>query len=975
MSKNKSYIECLENISSNFDKMKDDIIYMKEKLYEFKKKDKIYINFKECHIAICPNGGLIAICKKKGYLDITKNSRINDFIIVIHQNFRNNYFIKIDWDYKQKYFILLDFNEKEQLYGICNDGYIFKIDILTKRAIPKLTSDKFREENIVKAKLFEDGFIALTTKGNFYYIKDIKNPIAELFFDMKSLLHFSNNIEFLIIPSSVSKSKKIELLITNEKGYGVIHIEKMEDGIYYIVPIDKNNEVLAYKGISILKKDKLEPFVLSQENINDMNSLDNQKQESQYQYENLRNIAAMAISPSKKNIALYDKRGIVFFFDSTLDLDLKKNPRIEAQIKMVEGLPTNEIMEQQIVLNYGEGFQFLFCGEDSVILSGLSLLFLIHKIDKYISYEITEEEAGEKDILKQKLYSKCISEVDGIRILTNDGIYFISKISKDLIDICTPFSNSYPKKLIQAYQNYMNKSINTEKSLREIGKNLINAVNSLLIVAGNIFWIGDEEENFEKKETQLFVLKAAQYGKTFVKKDEFNYDKFLEICKDIRCVNNLRNHSTIPRLITFNEYKNLNSKDLIKKTMRMLNFGLAFEICHFLDYSDKKVYQRYAISKIKNISFNIDEEEEEKIFNILNEKLKNVKNLSFIKLAKKAFKYHKNIIGIKFLENEKSVLSKIPQYIELMKWDEAIDLAENIYDFNIINTVLYKIFKKEKIKDFINIVSQHPKAKAATIQFIQKNACNKMENYLKNFNNPEELFFYYLEQYFQTQDISERKKYISLAKEKMKLIDNTINPNFEHKFYKNYLESLDNNLAIKIETQNQDINLHPDEIAFDISIYDFYKIEINQIIDEKSNLIETQNKKIGFSQEGLNIMRLMAYGEKGSFIEMDALLKKNNNNIKKMGLTYLNLAEIYYKYKKYDTAIEYIKSINDSFYIEYKVQMLEYINKYEDALEAIISDKNIDSNEYLIDNIIRKKPELKNKVEELLIKYNVKLNK
>ena len=32
-----------------------------------------------------------------------------------------------------------------------------------------------------------------------------------------------------------------------------------------------------------------------------------------------------------------------------------------------------------------------------------------------------------------------------------------------------------------------------------------------------------------------------------------------------------------------------------------------------------------------------------------------------------------------------------------------------------------------------------------------------MENYLKNFNNPEELFFYYLEQYFQTQDISESK--------------------------------------------------------------------------------------------------------------------------------------------------------------------------------------------------------------------------
>ena len=45
--------------------MKDDNFYMREQLYEFKEEDKVYINFKECHVAICPNGGLIAICKKK----------------------------------------------------------------------------------------------------------------------------------------------------------------------------------------------------------------------------------------------------------------------------------------------------------------------------------------------------------------------------------------------------------------------------------------------------------------------------------------------------------------------------------------------------------------------------------------------------------------------------------------------------------------------------------------------------------------------------------------------------------------------------------------------------------------------------------------------------------------------------------------------------------------------------------------------
>ena len=104
-----------------------------------------------------------------------------------------------------------------------------------------------------------------------------------------------------------------------------------------------------YKGISILKKDKLEPFLLNQENINDISSIDKksqENQENQYQHENLRKIGAMAISPSKKNIALYDTRGVVFFFNSSFDLDINKNPRIKSEIKMSEDLSPNEIVEQ-----------------------------------------------------------------------------------------------------------------------------------------------------------------------------------------------------------------------------------------------------------------------------------------------------------------------------------------------------------------------------------------------------------------------------------------------------------------------------------------------------------------------------------------------------------------------------------------------------------------------------------------------------
>ena len=971
MINDKKYIECLENISVNFDKMKDDNFYMREQLYEFKEEDKVYINFKECHVAICPNGGLIAICKKKGYLDTTKNTKINNYIIVMYQTSKKKYLIPIDWSYKTKYFILFDFNEKEQLYGICNDGTIYKIDILTQKAVEKITSNLFLRENIEKAKLYEEGFIALTKEGNFYYVNDIKNPTPQLIFQMKSLLRFSNDVDFLIIPQEFSKSKKNELLITNEKKLGVIHVEINEDAIYTMVPYDEDMNNLIYQGISVIKKDKLEPCFIDDAIIKgDDNTLEKKEQKKAYMAGNLRCIASLAISPSKKNIAFYDTRGIVFFFSSTLDLNLEKNPRKCVEIKKNDDLSVEEIREQEMVLNFGEGFQFLFCGEDAVILAGLRSIIIVHKDSTSITYRITD--SLQNIALKGMLFCKCISEIDGVRYLTNDGIYLISQVNKDLADICSTFTSNYSKQLVQAYQYYLEKAVNSEKSLREIEDHLIKAIMSVEIAAANIFWVDDPNDN-EKKEVQLFVLKAAKYGKVFVQKDEFNFDKFLEICKDIRCVNNLRN-SKSARLITYNEYKSLEPKDLVKKLMRNLNFEMAFELCNYLDYNYKKVYQRYAIAKIKKLSDKAKEEEEEVLYRLLFEKLRTVPKISFIKLAKKAFKYHKKTLGMRFLENEKSDLSKIPQYIELMQWKKALEISENLFDANIINTVLHKIYKKEGIDNFITIVSYHPKIKTSVIQFLKNNEDDKIEKYLTKMKNPEELFFYYLEQYFQKKSLSERKKLISLARNQLLSIDNTVNPNFEYKFYKNYLETLENNINVKIEAKNKKAITEVDDyLSFDISIYDLYRTIVKKIRDNNYSIIESLNKNIGFSNEGMTIMKLLAFGDNERVSEIKLYIENNKNNVRKCGLTNLNVAEIFFKYKAKDKVVEFVKLINEPEYINYKISMLEYINAFEAELEIIISDKNIENKKCLIDGIIKRKPDLLKKVDEFCEKYKVTL--
>ena len=98
------------------------------------------------------------------------------------------------------------------------------MDILTNTAILKVNSFVFTEEGIIKAKLCEKGFIALTGKGNLYYASDIKDPKPNFIISISEQLKFSNDVEFMGIPPSTSASGKIEVLILNETGEGVLHV-------------------------------------------------------------------------------------------------------------------------------------------------------------------------------------------------------------------------------------------------------------------------------------------------------------------------------------------------------------------------------------------------------------------------------------------------------------------------------------------------------------------------------------------------------------------------------------------------------------------------------------------------------------------------------------------------------------------------------------------------------------------------------
>ena len=935
----------LEILSSNFRKMDEKMFFMREQFSKFELSEKLNINFNKCHVAISPNGGYIAICKKKDYFIEDQYSKIREYILVMHQDGKTHYSIPIDWIYEKRWIIELDFNEKEQLFGICNDGSILKFDIINSRAVKKITIEHFQNDNICKAKFFGKGFFALTESGIFYYVNDIKNPELFKFFPMKEILGFSNNVEFLIIPGSNSKSKKNELLITNEKGPGVIHFTP--SGTEF-----NNENKNKIEGLSIILKDKTE--------IYNLNQTEN-KEENNIEVENsLGNIVSLAISPSKNQIALLNSEGSVFFFHSTLDLDLSKFPRMKVKY--------NSSPDSKEAISYKPGHQFLFCGEDAVCLIGQLNILLLNAFDKTIEYKINETEDLNPPS-EDFYFCKCISEIDGLRIVTGKSVYFIKKVPNELNQILGK-EDTPTKKLLKVYNGSITKEGNSEMEIREISSELGNAINKLQIAAAHIYWL-DKDIYKEKKNIQLYILNAAQFGKSFISKDDFDFDKFVETCKDIRIINNLRNHSTKCRLITYDEYKAMTPKDLIKKLLLQQNYSLAAEISNYLDYNDKRVYQSYAISNIKRLPSNCTISQQNKLYNELINKFQGVQNISYIKIAKKAFKYEKYEIGLKFLDNEKSILIKIPQYIKLKKWDKALELALETYDNNILNAVLDKILRNESVSVFISIVSKYSKAKSAIIDFLTKKAPDQLEYYLRELKSNEILLFYYLELFFNSKTIEDKKKYVKMAKDIEK--DET---GVEHKFYRNYLECLEKSINFKNECIKNSANTEEEKNDIDVdkyddSIYDCYKLGI---MNGKETMIESQNSKnFLLGNKKLTLIKFRTYAEQGKFEEIENII--NKFTMKKLGVTAINMAEIYMEFNKYDKAVEYIKQINDVDYFDYKVDMMLFMEKYEDALEVIISDKYKEPEKVkkLIDNIEKKRPDLKKKVEDLCLQYKVNL--
>ena len=921
------------------------------------------LNFKYLFVTICKNGGLIAMCKTPDYF-ISKDNPLNKHLIVMHQDSGTVYKIWNSDLFTKRKLVGLEFNDKEQLYAFCDDGEIFKVDILRKQVIQlPLNYIQLQDEKILKVKPFEKGFIILTGAGTIFYLKDLKNKEESLEFmvslrDNLKIKEFQD-CDFLAIPSEqTEKDSDEEILVMKPNQEGVYLIKKIKSsGSQFMVKSRKQDYSDMKLNVLFLNSSNIEKFDTK------LHQIDNEDLENQLN-ENLRigPISGFAISNSKKKIALYvSKKKSVYMFSSNIPSKGRLNfKKYQFKFEFDEFEPEDNIKEKNKILNFNNK-ELVFLNDDCVAICGGRWVVMVNEKGDTLIEEICNEK-DKNDISKTDdyVYCKSVSEVDGFRLLTKEEVSLFRKLPEDLKPVYDHFNTTPTKILLSSYEKYLAKDPFSNDELREIKDNLSDSIFCLAKAAGYLYWVEKEQDTHAKKELQTYFLKAANYGKCIFGKAEFNFDRFNNLLMDLRIINALRNYEKQSRFLTLEEYKCLvsdSSDGILKKTMRQLNFKLAFEIAKFMGLPERDVYLKYAIKKIQKIEIE-DSKEADEVYSELIPMLKKLENISYIDIAKKCFKYKKFKLGKKFLENEKSSLVKIPQYLELKDWNKAIKLAIESNDINAITVVLDNVYKVEqetaKIKDdavndqFVFYLAQYPNIKIQVINYLKKN--NKLKTlqaYLIEIKDTEELFYFTVENFFQSKTKNEREEILKQLKSyKFEKSDNK-------KFFENYISDLESSLKFKKECLEKGIYTKNDTTNFDNSIFDCFEkaipTEFDWVLKQNHNYFKLSNRKI-------TILRFKQLFKNKKIDEIENII--NKEGIKKLDISYVKIAKMFFDNGNREKALEYAQKENNELLVEEKVDILIKLEKYIEAAEAALKIKDRDKFEEIFDNKLG--PKVKN---------------
>ena len=194
-------------------------------------------------------------------------------------------------------------------------------------------------------------------------------------------------------------------------------------------------------------------------------------------------------------------------------------------------------------------------------------------------------------------------------------------------------------------------------------------------------------------EYQIKLLRACKYGKLFIKDQEtFDCDQFVETCRFLRVLNNIRNVN-IGMPLTYTQFEILTPEIVVQRLINRKKHLLAIKISKYLNlnYCVNQALEHWSICKIESAERNISDGILVEI--IRNKITKFSSDFSYAKIARCAQKRSVDLAKL-LLDYEPRSKIQINSLIEFEQYIVALKKSLISLDIDLINQTLIELISK-----------------------------------------------------------------------------------------------------------------------------------------------------------------------------------------------------------------------------------------------------------------------------------------
>lgn len=307
-------------------------------------------------------------------------------------------------------------------------------------------------------------------------------------------------------------------------------------------------------------------------------------------------------------------------------------------------------------------------------------------------------------------WSSITQEVDGVRVLTDNGVWMLEEVSSSLVEVCQLKAASPAAQYASAYRRL--KEYDDIEGLTVL-RRLVNARRSTFEaeVIETFLDAAMSEYSVDQQEAMLAV--AADAKMRFA-----NYDpeRYVDVVRRLRVLNALRApENAIP--ISIRQYEALCGIEklrsiapsevqvLVDRIVNRRSFQLALNVAATLKLKVHKILTQWSIAQVHDRSMD-DSALSERISSVL----LRTPGVSFVDAAKAASAVGRHPLAVSLLQHEPRSQQQVLLLLQVAQEDLALQKAFDTDEADLTTLVLAKIVRQRTPNELMNVLQTTPEA-------------------------------------------------------------------------------------------------------------------------------------------------------------------------------------------------------------------------------------------------------------------------